>query len=164
VSIQSDFSIRENLGIDPPCYVRKVDRRSHCGNEDQPPEVRAALIKKYVLSEDGGVTSVFLVNDARDVARAALALNFCRTGGSRVEELCLVAFRPDELADAPMEQTADSFGCHWAQLNHWNVTLIDVDQERIANLLAIQNRFAHSSIRKRWRKLRLRQEMTVAVL
>ena len=92
--------------------------------------------------KDDGVASMFFVSDAREVARVALALNFFWTGGSRVEELCLVAFRPDELAGVPKEQTENSFGCLWARRNHWNVTLTNADQERIANLLATRNRFA----------------------
>jgi len=118
-----------------------VDRRSHCGNKQHPAEQRAAMIKENVLSEDDGITSVFYVTNARDMARAALALNFFRTGGLRVEELCLLALKPDELDGVPMEQTTDSFACHWARLNHWNVTLTSPDQERIAHLLANRERF-----------------------
>ena len=149
MSVDSDIDIRTKLGIDPPCYVRKGDRRSHCGNEDDPPEYRASMIKENVLSEDDGVASMFLVSNAREVARAALALNFCRTGGEHVEELCLVAFSPDELADVLKEQTEDSFGCHWARRNHWNVTLTNADQERIADVLATRNRFAQRFSKKK---------------
>lgn len=152
MSVESDFDIRNKLGVDPPCYVRKVESPSHCGNKDDPPELRAAKIKKNVLSEDGGVTSVFYVSSAHDAARAALALNFSRTGGLHVWDLSLIAMKPEELDGVAKEQTTDSLVCHWAQRNHWNVTLQDADQERIANFLATRKRLALRFTKKKMKE------------
>jgi hypothetical protein len=141
VSAEDDFDIRIKLGVNPPCYVRKVDRQTHCGKKEDLPEQRALQIRSNVLSEDDGILSVFYVASARDVIRAALALNVQRTGGSRIEDLCLIAFTPGELQGITRNQTPDTFECSWARRNHLDITLTASDQERIARTLAAQNRF-----------------------
>ena len=104
-----------------------------------------------MLSEDGGVLSLFHVTDSVDVMRAAIALNWHRTGGTRVEDLCLLAFTPDELQGVAKDQTTDSFACHWARQNHWNITLASPERERIANVLASRNRFPKNFTRPKMR-------------
>src|SRR5260370_40382676 len=93
--------------------------------------------------KDDGVASMFFVSDAREAARVALALNFLRTGGSRVEELCLVSFRPHELRAVPKQQTEKRFICLWTRRTHWNVTLINANQERMNERLAVRHKHAH---------------------
>lgn len=152
MSTENDFDIRTKLGIDPPCYVRKVDRPTSCGAKEDPPERRAALIEENVLSEDGGVLSLLYVTHSTDVIRAAMALNWCRTGGTRVEGLCLLAFILDELEGVAKDQTTDSFACHWARQNHWNITLAIPDRGRVANVLANRNRFPKNFTRSKMKE------------
>jgi hypothetical protein len=60
VNAEDDFDIRAKLGVDPPCYVRKVKNVTCCGDKEKdPPELRATLFSKEVLSEDGAILSVF---------------------------------------------------------------------------------------------------------
>ena len=144
MSLEDDFSICTKLGVDAPCYLRSVVRRSRCGDKTDSSERRAALLQENVLSEDDGILSVFFVTNSQDVIRTALALNWCRTGGSRVEDLCLLAFAPDELEGISKEQTPDQFICDWAKRHHWNITLTGSDQERVASVLANRNRFPNT--------------------
>ena len=146
------FRYPHKTRIDPPCYVRKVDRPTSCGAKEDHPERRAALIEENVLSEDGGVLSLLYVTHSTDVIRAAMALNWCRTGGTRVEGLCLLAFTLDELEGVAKDQTTDSFACHWARQNHWNITLAIPDRGRVANVLANRNRFPKNFTRSKMKE------------
>jgi hypothetical protein len=125
VSVEEDFEIARHLGISFPCYVRKIDRPSHAGQPDDAPERRANAIRENVLSEEGGVISVFRVNSGEEVARAALAINFARFGHDRLEDLTLIAFTEDDLEGVDKQQTSDTFVCGWAQRNHWNLMVSD---------------------------------------
>ena len=149
MSVADDFDFHAELGLDAPCYVRKVDRRTYCGEKNDTPEHRASLIERNVLSKDGGVLSVFYVSSPRDLIRAAVALNFQRTGGARVEDLCFLAFSPEELDGIVKDQTADSFACVWARSHHWNVIFTASDQARIAKVLSGQNRFPNKFTKSR---------------
>jgi hypothetical protein len=154
MALQEDFDIRTELGAPPPCYVRKVPRALICGDKNDPTELRMQHIRADVLSVDGGLLSVFYVSNAQDVIRAVCALNFARTAGANVLEMCLLAFTPDELSNVAKVQTADTFKCHWAQRNHWNLTLTDEDQIRVAEFLAKQKRnakrFSQNKMKAAW--------------
>lgn len=144
MSIEDDFNISAKLGVQAPCYLRKVDRRSDCGDKDDPPESRVAVIKDNVLSADDGVLSFFYVTNTNDLIRTAFAINWHRTGGTRIEGLCLLAFAPDEIEGVSKKQTIDSFACHWARRHHWNVKLEPKDRERISRLIAERKRFPNN--------------------
>ena len=139
------------LGVDPPCYVRKVDRSLIGGDENDPPNSRADRIRSEVLSIDDGVLSVFYITNAQDVIRVACALTFARAIFS---EMSLLAFTPEELSSVGKDQTPDTFECHWARRNHWDLTFREEDKLRIANLLAEQNRkakrFFRAKIKAAW--------------
>jgi len=133
VSVQEDFDVFVKLGVAVPCYVRKVDRPTHCGDvEEDSAEERAAMICENVLLEDDGVLSFFIISDWKDLIRAALALNWHRTGGTREEALCLLAFKEEELKDVAKDQTDDNFACGWARKNHWNIKMTEEEARNVA--------------------------------
>jgi hypothetical protein len=68
--------------------------------------------------------------------RAALALNWSRTGGEKFFDLSLIAFLPVELEATQKEQTSDKFVCHWAQRNHWNLLVTTSERQSISQSLA----------------------------
>ncbi len=149
MSVDDEFDIPTKLSVPPPCYVRKVDRATHCGTREDSPEKRADLISINVLSEDDGIMSVFYVASACDVTRAALALNWSRAGTERVEELCLIAFTAEELRPYRRKQTENRFACLWARENHYNVRLRPSDQIELARVLAERQRFPHKFTRSK---------------
>jgi len=142
VSVEDDFDIRARLGVDPPCYVRKVKRATSCGKPEDPPEVRVPFVQQNVLTEDGGVLSVFYVSSGLDLIRAAVAINRERSRREdHVEDQFLLALTLTELEGVEKHRTEDGFPCHWARKNHWNVTLQVADQARIANTVANRDGF-----------------------
>lgn len=122
--VDQSFSPNNAWSIDPPCFVRKVDRSGHWKD--------AATIKEKVFRpepEDNSI-SVYLVNSASDLARVAVALNANRS--SKTEPIFLVAIARDELADIVVRRTAGMTLCKWA--NHLHHDLVAVDNSRLAKL------------------------------
>lgn len=153
MGLQEDFDVH-NLGILPPCYVHKVDRPLIGGDKNDPAEARAQRIRTEVLSVNNGAISVFYVTNPQDLIRVACALNFERTAGESVRDMCLLAFTLEELSTVHKVQTRDKFACFWAQRNHWNVTFSEKEQLQIARLLAERNRnakkFTKPKMRAAW--------------
>ena len=102
--VEQTFSISSAWSIDPPCYVRKVDRSGHCKD--------AATIrdKVFCLDPDESTISVYLVASATDLARVAIALNANRS--SKTEPLFLLAMTGAELAKIAVSTDA------WLDLVH----------------------------------------------
>jgi hypothetical protein len=148
VNVEDDFDIAK-LGAGVPCYVRKVNKPSVCGDlKKNSVAERAALIRESVLSEDGGVSSFLYVETTQDVIRTVMAINWARRGVDGVEDLSLLAFAVDELEGTKKKQTPDRFICHWAKRHHWDITLSG-HEDRIANQIASRNRLPKKYSRKK---------------
>ncbi len=122
--VEQTFSISGAWSIDPPCYVRKVDRSGHCKD--------AATIrdKVFCLDPDDSTLSVYLVASAMDLARVAIALNANRS--SKTEPLFLLAMTTDELAEIVVRQTPGATLCTWA--NHLHRDLLVAAGTQVAQL------------------------------
>ena len=125
--VEEIFSIDQTLCVDPPCFVRKVDRRGHWMDD-------AATIAGNVFraEPDGNSLSVYLVNSATDLARVAVALNANRKSGSRTEPLMLVAIMASELGGIQVVQTSGMTKCNWA--NHLHRDLVVTNASQVARL------------------------------
>jgi hypothetical protein len=151
---EQNFDIRAKLGVDPPCYVRKVKNASCCGTKEDQPEQRAQMITDAVLKEDSGITSLFYVSTYIDVARAALALNYRRAGINDVYDVSLLAFTEEELVGVTKQQTDDGLPCHWAARNHWNFMFTEENFRRIAGTLGQRIRLPKSFSRNKLKDAR----------
>lgn len=141
MSDDDDFKKSTKLGVSAPCYVRKVDTLSCCGDPEKDTIAdRTSKIVQYALSDEDTKLSFFYVASSQDVARAAMALNHRRTGTANVFDLCFIAFTEEELKGLPRVQTKDQFVCLWAQQNHWDITFSESDKQRVANSAAQQKR------------------------
>jgi len=122
--VEQTFSINNAWRIDPPCYVRKVDRAGHWAD--------AATIQDKVLCsepDDDGI-SVYLVSSPSDLARVAIALNANRS--SLTEDLILVAIATGELAAIDASRTNGETLCKWA--NHLHHDLVFADAAAVSRL------------------------------
>ncbi|RIK84170.1 MAG: hypothetical protein DCC68_01930 [Planctomycetota bacterium] len=143
--IQESFSIDAAWGISGPCYVRKVDRRSHWTDG-------AKSIRERVFSADPdehGV-SVYRVQSPEELARIAVALNAKR--GSRTEDIFLVAIAVAEVGDIHVEQTDGDTTCEWANSVHHDLLAereeqIDVMINRMLSLSRAVKKFTRSAMR-----------------
>ena len=127
--------------IDPPCYVRKVDRAGHCKD--------AATIrdKVFCLDPDESTISVYLVASATDLARVAIALNANRS--SKTEPLFLLAMTAAELAKIAVRHTPGLTLCMWANHLHCDLLVADVTQvARLADTLVAAGRKQHKFTEK----------------
>lgn len=122
--VDQSFSPNNAWSIDPPCFVRKVDRSGHWKD--------AATIQEKVFRREpeDNTISVYLVNSASDLARVAVALNANRS--SKTEPIFLVAITGDELKDIVVRRTAGMTLCKWA--NHLHHDLVAADNSRLAEL------------------------------
>jgi hypothetical protein len=118
--VEKTFSITSAWSVQPPCYLRKVDRSGHWQD--------AAAIRDKVFCPEppDNTVSVYLVNSARDVARVAVALNANRS--SKTEPIFLVAIAADELGDLPIRQTRGQTLCRWANHLHHDLIVFDAGQ------------------------------------
>ncbi len=120
--VEDTFSITNAWNIDPPCYVRKVDRPSHSQDAD-------ALQKKVFCSKpDDNSISVFIVHSAMDLVRIAVALNANRGSKSKTDRLLLIAMIADELSGFVIQQTAGATRCKWANHLHHDLLITDATQ------------------------------------
>ena len=53
MELSEEFDVRK-LGVDPPCFIRGVDRSHIGGDKNDAPELRSERIRNDVLSVDGG--------------------------------------------------------------------------------------------------------------
>jgi hypothetical protein len=139
--VEQTFSISSAWSIDPPCYVRKVDRSGHCKD--------AATIrdKAFCLDPDDSTISVYLVASATDLARVAIALNANRS--SKTEPLFLLAITAAELAKIAVRQSPGLTLCMWANHLHRNLLVPDVTQvARLAETLVAVGRKQHKFTEK----------------
>ena len=122
--VDPSFSPKKAWSIDPPCFVRKVDRSGHWKD--------AATIqdKVFRLEPQDNTISVYLVESASDVARVAVALNANRS--SKTEPIFLVAITADELANIVVCRTPGLTLCKW--VNHLHHDLVVADDTSIAEL------------------------------
>jgi hypothetical protein len=128
--VEQAFSINNAWDIDPPYYVRKVDRSGHCQD--------AATIQNKVFcpEADDNTISVYIVASAMDLARVAIALNANRKGGSKTETLFLLAITADELAEIDVLETNGATLCNWANHLHHDLLITDAIQtSRLAEAL-----------------------------
>jgi hypothetical protein len=105
--IEQKFAVAQ-LGVAPPCYGRMVDRASECGMEEDPLEARAQMIHDRLLApgEDGAI-SLWLVRDAIDLARVALALNSTRA--SLTTGILFFGIEPSRLHDHELRDLQAKF-------------------------------------------------------
>ncbi len=118
--VETTFSINKAWHIEPPCYVRKVDRKSDCQD--------AATMQQEVFrreSEDDTI-SVYVVNSATDLARVAIGLNANRLSTTQV--IFLLAITADELADITVQNTTGATLCKWANHLHRDLQITDATQ------------------------------------
>jgi hypothetical protein len=122
--VNQTFSTNNAWSIDPPCFVRKVDRSGHWKD--------AATIQEKVFRPEPeyNTISVYLINSASDLARVAVALNANRS--SKTEPIFLVAITGDELTDIVVRRTAGMTLCKWA--NHLHHDLVAADNSRLSEL------------------------------
>lgn len=135
------FDIKISFSVLPPCYIRKIPRMTPWAPKDE--ALRVPLIHSELFSEEDGVISLFFVEIALDVARAAIAIDWARHVVSRntgqidlTAELILGAITTDEMKGIRLTQTTDSFVCFWARANHWNAALSPSDELRLAHALS----------------------------
>ncbi len=121
--VEQTFSINNAWSIDPPCYVRKVDRSGHWQDT-------SAIRDKVFCPEPDNTISVYVVNCAIDLARVAIALNANRS--SKIEPIFLVAMTASELAGVVVQRTEGATLCKWA--NHLHHDLVVTDSSRILSL------------------------------
>jgi hypothetical protein len=121
--LDDTFSLRKTWNIDPPCYVRKVDRPGHWGTA-------ATIQEKVLVPDDDGTISVYEVTSAQDLARVAIALNANRS--SLTERLLLGAITADELSNIVVQRTNGATLCKWA--NHLHHNLLATDLVKVAEL------------------------------
>jgi hypothetical protein len=124
--VEETFSINTAWGIEPPCYVRKVDRSGHCR------DATTIRDKVFCPEPDDNAVSVFAVASATDLARVAIALNANRKGGSLTEPLFLIAVAPDELAGIVLRRAPGATLCKWA--NHLHHNLLVTAPSQVASL------------------------------
>lgn len=103
------FSIQTAWSIEPPCFVRKVDRKGHWNDAE-------TIQNKVFKPEPNNTISLFRVTAELDLLRVALALNANRS--SKTEPIFLVAIKPEELAGIQVKQTQGQTLCTWANLLH----------------------------------------------
>lgn len=122
--VDHSFSPNNAWSIDPPCFVRKVDRSGHWKD--------AATIQEKVFrpEPEDNTISIYLINSASDLARVAVALNANRS--SKTEPIFLVAITGDELTDIVVRHTAGMTLGKWA--NHLHHDLVVADNSRLAEL------------------------------
>jgi hypothetical protein len=129
------------LGVTPPCYVRMVDRASDCGIKEDSLQIRAQVIHDRLLAtgEDGAI-SLWLVRDAIDLARVALALNSTRV--SLTTEILFFAIEPSRLQDRELQCTEGSVDCVWAKRQHRDLTLRSERRRELSQAFADTKRRA----------------------
>lgn len=140
------FRIQTAWSIEPPCFVRKVDRKGHWNDAE-------TIQSKVFKPEPNNTISVYRVTAGLDLLRVALALNANRS--SKTEPIFLVAIKPDELAEIQVEQTPGQTLCTWANLLHHD--LIVTEPTQITGL--VQALLAASRTPKKFTT----QNMTLAV-
>ncbi|MBN2476071.1 MAG: hypothetical protein JXB62_15780 [Pirellulales bacterium] len=115
------FSLSDAFGVDPPFFVRKVDRRGHW--ED----ARQILANVFPVDEHGRI-SVYRVEAVRDLMRLAVALNANRVatnpqGASLTEPLLLVAIREGEFLGIQLRQINGLTACLHANRRHYDAII-----------------------------------------
>ena len=97
------IAIESSLGIDAPCFVRKVDRPGHWGGDANTSAKRVDDIIESVFGEEWNRFSLFKLDNVSDLRRVAIGINSRRT--NLIEKLFFVAFSDHELANIPLEKT-----------------------------------------------------------
>lgn len=133
--IEQTFSISKAWNVNPPCYVRKVDRRGHWQDS-------ATIQEKVFCPESDNAISVYIVKTASDLARVAIGLNANR---SRItEDLFLIAITRDELAQIDIQRSAGKTLCDWANHLHRDLLIANSSQTaRLADTLLEAGRNLH---------------------
>jgi hypothetical protein len=132
--VEQTFSINNAWSIEPPCFVRKIDRAGHWKDVD------SIRDKVFRLESDGGI-SVYLVNSSTDLARVSIALNANRS--SKIEPLLLVAITADELAGIDAVRTDGETLCRWANFLHHDLVTDPNQLARLAETLVNAGRKHH---------------------
>jgi hypothetical protein len=123
--VEASFSISRAWSIEPPCYIRKVDRSGHWADP--------ATIQDKVFRPDPNdkTISVYVAHSAIDLVRVAIALNANRS--SKTEPIFLVAMTGDEVNDLMIRQATGETLCRWA--NHLHHDFVVADPAQTARLV-----------------------------
>ena len=123
-------------GIDPPFYVRSVERLGHWT------DALGILNKVFPVDEDGTI-SIWRIGSNLDLIRVAVALNANRAasnpkGASWHESLHFVAIRGDDVGTIELRQTDGLTGCLHANSCHYGAVIERESQrEGLVNALLI---------------------------
>ncbi len=124
-------TIAHTLGVSPPVFLRKLDRKRDWGVETDPLDARLAAVVQRVFLEDQFFPNIsfYLVQSDDDLRRVALAFNGNRD--SLTEILDLVAFLPAEFQAAGLvpHRTPGNTLCHFANLTHHDLPDTTTAQE-----------------------------------
>lgn len=122
--LRDPLGVTQALRVDPPCYVRKVDRPGHWGSTEDGVEERLerAVGEIFEADETGGV-SLYRVETALDLISVAVGLNSRRS--SLTERLLLLAIADEEIAAVQLEKTRGDTLCDRANRRHYNAFFRD---------------------------------------
>lgn len=121
-SIAEEFDPKRFASVDPPFFIRKVDRSGHWRLDDTISlDERIDTAADEVFPNENGRVSVFKVETADDLCRIAIGIN---SGRSRLhEELRLLCFKPEELnaARIRLEASLGDTSCYYANSCHYDI-------------------------------------------
>lgn len=119
------FEIKSVLGVDPPCYVRKVDSRGNWGAPEDEPSERLNTAMTKVFGDEWESFSIYEVADPADLSRVAVGMNSRRD--SLIEKIFLLGFEKSELGHLSVVETPGDTKCAHANDCHREVRPGDPD-------------------------------------
>jgi hypothetical protein len=120
--------------VDPPFFVRKVDRRTHWGSAEE-------ILNNVFKVDDDNTISIWRIENSVDLERVAVALNANRVatnpaGASLHEPLHLLAIRPDDMGTIELRQVAGLTACPYANTRHFGAVIArDSQRDTLVNSL-----------------------------
>ncbi len=128
----SVFSIKDAWDLQPPCFIRKVERPGHWVGSENSPSDRVTKIREDVFPQGSDKSlSVYMVEDDRDLRRVAVALNANRASLTQV--IVVLAIAQSEIDGFSLHSSRGRTKCTRANKLHRDLSGYDVN--RLNNLI-----------------------------
>jgi hypothetical protein len=135
LSGEQNFDIAAIFSVDPPCYLRIVDKQADCGHAEDSPAGRATAIHDRLLAPGSdGKVSVWLTADGLDLSRIAAAFNSGRKYPT--SDLLIFPLETSWFRDNEAVKTDGRVECLWAKHRHYDLTLTAERRAEISDSLA----------------------------
>lgn len=135
MSGEQNFDLTAIFGVDPPCYLRIVDKQADCGHAEDSLADRATAIHDRLLAPGpDGKVSVWLTADGLDLSRIAAAFNSGRKYPT--SDLLIFPLETSWFQGNEAVQTEGRVECFWAKRRHYDLTLTAERRTEISDSLA----------------------------